>query len=322
MKSETALSDVISYDSVSKKFIKYLKNHYQMYLLLVPGLIFLVIFKFLPLIGLTMAFKDFQILLGNNILDSIFKSPWVGLDIFRRIFSSQDFISVLGNTLIISVLKIVFLFPLPIILAILLNEVKNRAFKKTVQTVVYLPYFLSWVVVFGLFFTLMGNEGVLNNLLSQFGFEKVNFFTDKELFRPLLIISAGWKDTGWDSIIYMAAITAINTELYEAAVVDGANKFKQIWHITIPGILPVIILMLILRVGYILNAGFEQIFAMYNPAVYDVADIIDTYIYRKGLGQMDFSLGTALGLFNSVIAFVLITSCNFISRKSTGKGIW
>lgn len=323
MRSHTTLKQSQDIRAVSDSgILKFLKAHYQMYILLLPGLLFLIIFKFLPLYGLVISFKDFQLLIGDNILDSIVKSPWVGFRNFERIFGSPDFIKVFMNTLVISIYKIVFLFPIPIIVSILLNELNTVSMKKIIQTVVYLPHFLSWIVVFGLFFTLLGNDGVINNILAQLGIEKVNFFTDKALFRPLIVFTDGWKEVGWNCIVYLAAITSINTELYEAAVVDGASKFRQIWHITLPGILPVIILMLILRVGNILNAGFEQILAMYNPAVYDVADIIDTYVYRKGLGQMDYSLGTAMGLFNSVIAFILITSSNFISGKFTGKGIW
>ena len=300
----------------------YWRQHYQMYLLLVPGLIFLAVFKFTPLLGLTIAFKDYNILAGENILDSIIKSPWVGLDNFRRVLLSKSFSEVLGNSLIISTQKLLFLFPLPIVFAILLNEVRKKSIQKTIQTLVYLPHFLSWVIVFGLAYAMLGSEGMLNSFLVSLGMPQIRFFTDKALFRPLLIFSEGWKETGWSSIVYLSAITTINLELYEAAMVDGANKWRQIFHITLPGITPIVLMMLILRVGSILQAGFEQILVMYNPSVYKVADIIDTYVYRMGLGKLDFSLGTTMGLFNSVISFVLILSANKLSRKVTGRGLW
>ncbi|MFA6508525.1 MAG: ABC transporter permease subunit [Treponemataceae bacterium] len=300
----------------------YFLGNYELYLMSLPGLLFLCVYKFLPLYGLTLAFKQFNIFGGQTLLDSIAKSPWVGFFHFERLFSKPEFLRVLGNTLIISSYKIFFLFPLPILLALLLNEVRNRFFKRTIQTLIYIPHFLSWVVVFGLFYSLLGSYGIVNNLLRVAGIEPVRFFMDTSLFRGILVFTEGWKDVGWSTIVYLAALTAIDPELYEAAVVDGANRFRQITAITIPGIIPVVSLMLILRVGKILEAGSEQVLAMYNPSVYDVGDIIETYVYRIGLGQMDFSLGTALGLFNSVVAFLLIFFSNAFSRRLLGKSIW
>lgn len=303
--------------------IGYIKRNYELYLILVPGILFMALFKYVPLYGLTIAFKDFNIFEGNNPFDSIIKSPWVGFEHFARVMSTSAFIRVLRNTLLISVYKLVFLFPLPIVLAILINEVNNMAFKRVFQTVVYLPHFLSWIIISGIFISLLGSSGMVNAFLMALGREKpVLFMMNPDLFRGLLVTSAGWKEVGWQSIIYLAAITGIDPQLYESALVDGANKFKRIIYITIPGIFSTVVLLFILRVGNILQAGFEQVLVMYNPMVYDVADIIQTYVYRIGLGQMDFSLGTSMGLFNSVVAFVLIISSNWLSKRLMGKSIW
>lgn len=299
-----------------------LKNNMSLYVMMVPGLFFLIVYKFLPLYGLTIAFKDFNIFLGNNPFEAIALSPWVGLKHFQRLFASPDFLTVFANTLIINIYKIIFLFPIPIITAVLLNEIRNKVFRKLTQTFIYIPYFFSWVVVFGIFYSLLGTYGMVNEVITAAGGKAISFFTDQSIFRGLLVATEGWKEVGWNTVIYLAAITAIDPTLYEAAKVDGAGKLNQIFHITLPGLFPTIILMLIMKVGYILDTGFEQILVMYNPTVYKVADVIQTYVYRMGIGQMDFSLGTALGLFNGVIAFVLIVGCNAASRKLLGRSIW
>ena len=304
------------------RFFRYVRRHPMMYLMLIPGLFFLLIYKFAPLYGILIAFKNYNIFAGSNPIDAIAKSPWVGFANFERLFKSSEFIKVLANTLTISVLKIIFLFPLPIICAILLNEIRNKAFRKLSQTAIYVPYFFSWVVVFGIFYSLFGSYGVVNNVIAALGHARIKFFTDTGIFRWLLVFTEGWKEIGYNTVIYLAAITGIDIALYEAASVDGANKWKQIWHVTMPGLLPTIVLMFILKVGYILDTGFEQVLVFYNPAVYDVADIIQTYVYRLGMGQMDFPLSTALGLFNSVVAFVLIVSANMISKKLIHRSIW
>lgn len=304
------------------RFFRYVRRHPMMYLMLIPGLFFLFIYKFAPLYGILIAFKDYNIFAGSNPIDAIAKSPWVGFANFERLFKSSEFIKVLANTLIINGMKILFLFPIPIICAILLNEIRNKAFRKLSQTAIYVPYFFSWVVVFGIFYSLFGSYGVVNNVIAALGHARIKFFTDTGIFRWLLVFTEGWKEIGYNTVIYLAAITGIDIALYEAASVDGANKWKQIWHVTIPGLLPTIVLMFILKVGYILDTGFEQVLVFYNPAVYDVADIIQTYVYRLGMGQMDFPLSTALGLFNSVVAFVLIVSANMISKKLIHRSIW
>ena len=297
------------------RFFRYVRRHPMMYLMLIPGLFFLFIYKFAPLYGILIAFKDYNIFAGSNPIDAIAKSPWVGFANFERLFKSSEFIKVLVNTLIINGMKILFLFPIPIICAILLNEIRNKAFRKLSQTAIYVPYFFSWVVVFGIFYSLFGSYGVVNNVIAALGHARIKFFTDTGIFRWLLVFTEGWKEIGYNTVIYLAAITGIDIALYEAASVDGANKWKQIWHVTMPGLLPTIVLMFILKVGYILDTGFEQVLVFYNPAVYDVADIIQTYVYRLGMGQMDFPLSTALGLFNSVVAFVLIVSAKMISKR-------
>ncbi len=300
----------------------YFRRNYQLYVLLIPGIFWLFVYRFLPLFGLSIAFKNFKLFSGPTVISALINSDWVGLDNFRRIFGSADFSHVFGNTVTISLLKFFLLFPLPIIIAIMLNELRLRWYKRSVQTLIYMPHFLSWVIIYGIFLSLLGSDGMVNRWITNLGYERVNFFTDGKVFRWLLVFLDGWKESGWSAIIYLSALTAINTELYEAAKIDGATKLKQILHVTIPGIMPTVVMMLILRLGNILNAGFDQILVMYNPMVYSTADIIDTYVYRMGIGRMDFGLGTALGLFNSVIALVFIVSSNAASRKVIGRSIW
>lgn len=303
--------------SYLKKLWVDVKNDWDLYVMLIPGIVFLLIFKYTPMYGIIIAFKDF------NIYDGLAASPWVGWENFEKLFGSEDFLRVFRNTIIISVYKIVFLFPLPIIMAILLNEMKNLLFKRGIQTVVYLPHFLSWVIVSGLFIDLLStNGGLVNKMISSLGGTPIAFFMDTDFFRSVLITSAGWKEVGWGMIVYLAAITTIDPQLYEAARIDGANRFRQIWHITIPGLVPIIMLMFILRLGSILEAGTEQILVMYNSIVYEVADVIGTYVYRIGLGQQDYSFSTAVGLFDSVVGFILIISGNYLSRKFLQRSIW
>jgi len=304
------------------RFSLYFRKNYDLYLMSIPGLLFLIVYKFIPLYGLTLAFKDFNLFIGDNIIDSIFKSPWVGMKHLNRIFQDEVFLQVISNTLLISLYKLIFLFPVPILIAIALNELRIRWVKRWVQTLVYLPHFLSWVIIFGLFYSLLGSYGLINQFLASIGLGSISFFSDSAWFRSLLVFTEGWKESGWNTILFLAAMTAVDPQQYEAAVVDGAGRFKRIWHITIPGIVPVIMLVFVLRLGQVLNAGFEQVLVMYNPAVYEVADIIQTYVYRIGLGKLDFSLSTALGLFESVIAFILIFSSNWACRRYLGKSIW
>lgn len=292
-------------------------KEWDLYLLLVPGILFILLFKYTPMYGITIAFKDF------NIFTGFADSPWVGWKHFEKLFTSPDFAQVFKNTVIISFLKIVILFPLPIIIALMLNELRHMVFKRTVQTVIYLPHFLSWVIVGGLFIDLLStNGGIVNKLLVSLGMEQIAFFLDNSVFRSVLITSAGWKETGWSTIVYLAAFTMIDPMLYEAAKIDGAGRWKQLWHITLPGIAPIIVLMFILRLGNVLEAGTEQILVMYNPVVYQVSDVIGTYVYRQGLGNQDYSFSTAVGLFEAVISFTLVILGNAMSRKYLQRGIW
>lgn len=300
----------------------YFRQHWMLYFMLLPGLFFLFVYKLLPLWGLQIAFKDYKMFAADTPWNAITASSWVGLKHFRKLFGSSQFLKVLKNTLEINFLKILCLFPLPILCAILLNEIRNRIYQKLCQTMIYVPYFFSWVLIFGIFYSLLGSYGIVNSALNALGSKRINFFGDQRVFRWILVFTEGWKEIGYNTVIYLAAITGIDTTLYEAAKMDGANKFSQIRHITLPGLLPTIVLMLILKVGYILTTGFEQVLVFYNPSVYDVADIIETYVYRIGLGQADFSLATALGLFNAVVAFILIIGANTVSKKTLGRSIW
>ncbi|GAA3409594.1 ABC transporter permease [Paenibacillus hodogayensis] len=294
-----------------------IRKDWDLYLALVPGIAFLLLFKYTPMYGVIIAFKDF------NIFEGLAASPWVGFKNFERLFSSSAFFHVFQNTLIISLYKIVFLFPLPIFIAILMNELKNMIFKRVVQTVIYLPHFLSWVIVSGLFIDLLSsNGGLVNKIIVALGGQPIAFFLDQGVFRSLLVATAGWKELGWSTIVYLAALTGIDPQLYEAAKIDGAGKWKQTLYITLPGMIPVIMLMFILRLGSILEAGTEQILIMYNPGVYNVADVIGTYVYRIGLGEQDYSFSTAVGLFESIIAFFLIVTGNALSSKFLKRGIW
>lgn len=289
---------------------------WDLYLMLVPGLLFLLLFKYTPMYGLIIAFMDF------NIFKGISGSDWAGLKHFANLFTNTQFINVLTNTLLISIYKLVFLFPAPIIVAILMNEIMNMAFKRSVQSIIYLPHFISWVIISGLFINLLSMNGVINSAIAWLGFDRILFFMDQSIFRSILVFTDGWKEIGWGTIIYLAAITSIDPQQYEAATIDGASKFRQIWHITLPGMAPVIVLMLILRLGNVLEAGTEQILVMYNPIVYDVADVIGTYVYRIGLGTGDYSFSTAVGLFDSVVGLVLIVTGNHLCRKYLGRSIW
>jgi len=301
--------------SSSKWRLAWINRDY--YILLLPGLLFLLLFKYTPLYGVLIAFQDF------NIFDGIAGSEWVGLEQFHKLMQSEEFSQVFTNTLLISVYKIVLLFPVPIFIALVLNEVRMMFFKRTIQTIIYLPHFLSWVIISGLFVTILSTSGgLVNNIIQWFGGEPVSFFVSNQYFRSLVVFTAGWKEVGWNAIVFIAAIAGIDQEQYEAASIDGAGRIRRMLHISIPGILPTVVLMFILRLGSVLDAGTEQILTMYNPVVYQTADVIGTFVYRIGLGKMDYSFSTAVGLFNSVVGFILIISGNYLSRKLLNRGIW
>ena len=297
--------------------LKLFRNNFDLYLLLIPGLVYLFMFKYLPMYGILIAFQDY------NMFKGIAGSEWVGLKHFMNMFSQAEFYQLFRNTLCISIYKLVFLFPIQIFIALLLNEIHVTWFKKTTQTIIYIPHFLSWVIVAGIFQTLLSpSSGIVNQVIQKLGGEPVSFLMSKEWFRTVLVVSSGWRSTGYSAVVYIAAIAGIDQELYEAATVDGAGKIRQILHITLPGISTTIVLMLILKLGQIMDAGTEQILLMYNPTVYEVGDVIGTYVYRIGLGKQEYSFSTAVGLFNSVIGFILVISGNFVSRKVSGSSIW
>lgn len=293
------------------------KRYKYMFLLLAPAIVWYIIFSYGPLYGIQLAFKDFVISKGIN------GSPWVGLKHFHSMINgAQDFHLIIRNTLVISFYHIVFGFPAPIVLALLINEVRVEFFKRFAQTLSYLPHFLSWVVVAGFMFTVLSpSSGIVNSIIGWFGFEPIYFVGKSEYFRFTLISTAIWKEIGWGAIIYLAALAGINPQMYEAAVVDGAGRFKQMLYITLPSLIPVISIMFILRIGHVLDAGFDQVLNMYSPATYKVADILDTYVYRVGLEQMQFSFATAVGLFKNVIALILVLFTNYIVKRAGQEGL-
>jgi putative aldouronate transport system permease protein len=285
-----------------------------------PAFLLYAVFAYLPLYGIQLAFKDL------NFAKGIVGSPWTsmhGLKHFYSLLTNLDFQRALRNTLIISVQRIVFEFPVPIILALLVNEVRLVKLKRIYQTIFTFPHFLSWVVVTGVFFNLLSNAGVLNELVVALGGQRVSLLTQASTFRGLLYTTDNWKEAGWGTVIYLAAISGINVELYEAAIVDGAKRFQLVEHITWPAIVSVIGVMLILSIANIMNAGFDQIFNMYNAAVYEKVDIIDTFIYRRTfVTGLDFASSTAIGLFKSVINFIMLFAGNAIVKRATGKGFY
>lgn len=294
-----------------------LRRHALLYLMILPGVLYFLIFRYVPMYGAIIAFKDYRVLEGFT------GSPWVGLKHFRTIFSSPFFYNVLTNTILISTYKLIFGTPAAIVLALLLNEVRISWFKRSVQTITYLPHFLSWVVVFGiLLVTLSPSSGLLNKAIVALGGQPINFLADPDWFRTVLVASDIWKELGWGTIIYLAAMAGISPSLYEAAIVDGATRLQRMRYITLPGILPVIVLVTLLRIGNLLSAGFEQVFVLYNPSVYSVADIIDTWVYRQGIQGFQFSLAAAVGLFKGAVGAVMLISAHLISKRTVGVGLW
>jgi putative aldouronate transport system permease protein len=288
----------------------------QLYILMIPGLIYYVLFRYVPIYGIIIGFKEF------NFMKGIWDSPWIGLENFRYMFQAPSFKQVFSNTLVLGFLKLIVGFPLPILFAVLLNEVYQAKFKKLVQTISYLPHFLSWVVLGGIFFQFFSINGPINVLIEALGLKPISFLTDPGWFRFVLVSTHVWKVMGWNSIVFLAAIAGINPEMYEAAMIDGAGRVQRIIHITIPSLAPVITVMFILAAGQIINDDFDQIFNLYNPAVYRTADVISTYVYRQGLEQLNFSYATAVELFKNLIALALVWSTNRVSKKINEYGIW
>ena len=298
-------------------FLKYARKNAILYVMLAIGLSVIILFKYFPMYGVLIAFKDLDVVKG------IWDSPWVGWDNFTYLFSFPDFYNVLKNSILISLYRILWGFPAPILLALVLNEVRRQRVKRVVQTVVYLPHFISWVVIAGMVINFTSvPDGVINAALSKFGAEPIAFLQKPQYFRSIIVTSDIWKEIGWGTIIYLAAISGVSSDMYEAATIDGANRLQRIIYITLPSIMSTVVVMLIMRLGSVLKNGFEQIFLLYNATVYDVADVFETFTYRIGMIDGRYGFATAVGLFQSVVGLVFILSANKLPKKFAGGGMW
>ncbi|MFM9328872.1 ABC transporter permease [Paenibacillus mesotrionivorans] len=295
---------------------RWLKQYWPFYVLALPGILYFIVFHYAPMWGLILAFKEYSPFQG------LWQSPWIGLENFRQFFSTPDFFLLLKNTLLISVLSLTIYFPFTILLSIMLNEIRFSAFKRISQTIVYLPHFLSWVVIYGMTISFFGPSGVINHYLDLWFGSSAAFLTGNDWFRPLIIFQAIWKDAGWGTIIFLAALAGINPELYEAAKVDGANRFQNIWHITLPGIKSTIVILLLLRLGSSLDSNFMQIFLMTNSLNIDVSNVFDLYVYHVGLEQFNYSFAVTVGMFKSIVSLILVVSANYAARLLGEDGIF
>ena len=298
------------------RLIKDIRMHKGAYLIVLPVVVFYILFHYKPMYGLIIAFKNYSPAKG------IMGSSWAGLKHFEDFLTNPYFWRLMRNTLTISLSNLIFSFPAPIILALLLNEIKNKAFLRGSQMIMYIPHFISLVVICGMIINFTDIDGVINDLLNVFGIERKAYLNYPQYFVPIYVISDIWQGIGWNSIIYMAALTGIDTSLYEAATIDGAGRWKQTLHVTIPGILPTIIIMLLMRIGNLLSVGYEKVILLYNPLTYETADIISTYVYRKGLLEQNYSFSTAVGLFNSIISFILLIGANTLSKRCGEGSLW
>ena len=300
-----------------QQFFRAVRKHKLHLAMILPVICWFLLFRYGPLYGVTLAFKDFQLLRG------ISGSPGVGLANYRRLFGSYDFNNVFANTLIIAGLNFVFGFPAPVLLALMLNELRAQKFKRVAQSLSYLPHFISWVILTGIFMELLSpSRGPVNALLKAMGLQPIYFLGDARYFRGTLVVTNIWKTVGWNSIVYLAALGGVNEELYDAARVDGCGRWKRIWHVTLPGITPVVTIMLIMAAGNLVSDNFDQVFNLLNPAVYSTGDVLGTYIYRQGITNMDYSYSTAVELFRNLISLVLVVSANFISKRVNEYGLW
>ncbi|MCV4231298.1 ABC transporter permease subunit [Virgibacillus sp. LDC1] len=298
-------------------FAARLRRDKWLYLLLLPGLLYFLVFKYVPMWGVMLAFQNYQPFTG------FLKSEWVGFEHFRLFFNNPEFLMLLRNTLLLSFYNLIFFFPAPIILALLLNEVRLSFFKRTIQTMIYVPHFISMVIVASLTYVFLTTEGgTVNELLFQYTGNKIQFLSDPSWFRPVIILQTIWKECGWGTIIFLAALAAVDVEQYEAATIDGANRWRQIWHITLPAIRSTIVILLILRMGSVLDNGFEQIYLMLNPLNRSVGEVFDTYVYAMGITQGAFSYSTAVGLFKSVVGVTLVLGTNWLAKKFGESGLY
>ena len=300
-----------------KNLLNRIIQHRYIYLLLAPGFIFLIMFKFAPMWGLLLAFKEY------NPFGGMMAGKWVGFKYFIELFNDSKFYLMFRNTLVINLFSLVFFFPFPIILSIMLNEVRHNRFKSLGQTIVYLPHFLSWVVIASMTYIILSTDtGIINKLIIQAGTEPVSFLTNAKLFWIIITAQTMWKDAGWGTILFLAAISGIDPQRYEAAVIDGASRMEQIWYITLPGILPTIIVLLILRLGHVADVSLEQILLMQNPLVLSVSEVFDTYAFSQGIQRGQISVGVAVGMFKSVINLILVFGSNYLIKKGGQEGIF
>ena len=300
----------------AERYRKIIKNKW-LYLMLAPGMLYFFIYKYVPMYGLIIAFQDYKPYKG------ILGSDWVGFEHFHRLFTEPEFWIIFKNTLILFGLNIFIFFPIPIILALMLNELRLHALKRTIQTLIYIPHFMSWVIVVSISYVLLTMDGgLVNAVLETFGFQKINFLLNEGWFRPMYIIQIIWREAGWGTIIFLAAIAAVDTQMYEAARLDGANRFQQIVHITIPSIKAVIVILLILKIGDVLELGFEHVYLLLNASNRDVGEIFDTYVYTTGLKQGQYSYSTAVGLFKGLVGLVLVIGANKFAKKIGEEGIY
>ncbi|MFC5649540.1 ABC transporter permease [Paenibacillus solisilvae] len=288
-----------------------------LYFMLLPGVVYFLVFKYLPMAGIVIAFQEYSPFKG------IAGSTWIGLEHFRLLFNDPVFWMLIKNTLALSFLNIIFAFPLPIIVALMLNEMRNLAYKRLVQTMIYIPHFMSWVIVIGMFYVLFESQnGMVQSLAAAAGFEKFSFMLNADWFRPMYLLQNIWKECGWGTIIYLAALAGIDPQMYEAARIDGANRFRQMWHITLPSIRSTIIILLILRLGDIMDLSFDHVFLLLNTMNREVAEVFDTYVYNAGIVKGQFSFSTAVGLFKSGVGLILIAAANYLSKKLGEEGIF
>ncbi|VIZ27058.1 protein LplB [Streptococcus pneumoniae] len=295
--------------------VEHIQKYWILYLMMIPATVLLILFTYGPMYGIIMAFQDFTVFKGYT------GSPFVGLKHFQRLFSDPLFYRLFKNTFMVGVLDFLFSFPAPLIFALILNEVRKVRFKSVVQSISYLPHFIPLVVMVGIIFELFGSYGIINSLLSSLGMEPISFFTKSEWFLPIYIGSGVWKTIGWGSIIYMGALTNIDSTLYEAADMDGANRWHKMWHVTLPSLRPTVVTLFILNAGGIMQVGFEKVFLMSSPATYEVSDVLSTYVYRQGILNSDFSYSAAVGLFNNIVALLFVLLANKIAKKLGEEGI-
>ena len=316
MVSASGKRAIRSTKSLGQRVVKDFKRYKYVYLMALPLVVWYLLFCYWPLLGNVIAFKDFKPMKG------IWGSPWVGLKHFEAFFSSYYFLRLLRNTLLISLYGIVFSYPAPILLALLINELRAPRYKRTVQTITYMPYFISMIVICGMLMDFLKKDGVITSLLAAMGLPNENYLMKPEAFRTIYVASDIWQNCGWNSIIYLAALSSIDQELYEAARIDGANRLRQTWHVTLPGLLPTIMILLIMRVGAVLNVGYEKIILLYNASNAETADVISSFVYRRGILEANFSYTTAVDFFNAFISFGLVMLTNYLSKRKTEYGLW